>query len=263
MTNESGLPRLAVLIDADNASPKIADGLFREVAKLGYAHVRRIYGDFSGTQAKGWGGARVKHAIVPHQQFANVPGKNATDIALVVDAMDLLHSGGLDGFCIVSSDSDFTRLATRIREHGLAVFGFGRKEAAESFRQACWLFVDTDTLIPKAAPKQAKAPAEKGTKAPQLAAAKVTPIIAPIAEAERLILRALGETDAGRGWIAIETVHQQILKLDSMFKPKAYGCSKLSVLVDKIACMETKTEGAGTKMRMKPKSAEAAKPKAA
>lgn len=262
MTNESGPPRLAVLIDADNASHKIADGLFAEVAKLGHASVRRIYGDFSGTQAKGWGAARVKHAIVPNQQFANVPGKNATDIALIIDAMDLLHRGGLDGFCIVSSDSDFTRLATRIREHGLAVFGFGRKEAAESFRQACWLFVDTDTLIPKAAPKQVKTAAEKVTKAPQ-AVAKVTPIIAPLAEAERLILRALGETGAGTGWIAIETVHQQILKLDSTFKPKAYGYSKLSALVDETSCMRTKTEGVSTKMRMMPKSAEAAKRKAA
>ena len=109
-------PRLAVLIDADNASPRIADGLFEEVAKIGEASVRRIYGDFSNERSKGWAAILQKHAIMPHQQFSNTPGKNASDMALVIDAMDLLHSGRFDGFCLLSSDSDFTRLAARIRE---------------------------------------------------------------------------------------------------------------------------------------------------
>src|ERR1700755_3671276 len=109
-------PRLAVLIDADNASSKIADGLFEEIAKLGEASVRRIYGDFSSTRSKGWTDILAKHAIIPQQQFAYTTGKNASDITLVIDAMDLLHSGRFDGFCLVSWDSDYTRLAARIRE---------------------------------------------------------------------------------------------------------------------------------------------------
>ena len=116
MPSESRSPRLAVLIDADNTSSKIANGLFEEIAKLGEASVRRIYGDFSGTRSKGWTDILAKHAIIPQQQFAYTTGKNASDITLVIDAMDLLHSGRFDGFCLVSSDSDFTRLAARIRE---------------------------------------------------------------------------------------------------------------------------------------------------
>ena len=116
MPSELRSPRLAVLIDADNASAKIVDGLFEEIAKIGEASVRRIYGDFSNPRSKGWADTLSKHAIIPQQQFAYTTGKNASDITLVIDAMDLLHSGRFDGFCLVSSDSDFTRLAARIRE---------------------------------------------------------------------------------------------------------------------------------------------------
>jgi len=129
-------PRLAVLIDADNASPKIAAGLFEEIAKIGEASVRRIYGDFSAPRSKGWADILAKHAIIPQQQFAYTAGKNASDITLVIDAMDLLHSGRFDGFCVVSSDSDFTRLAVRVREQGVEMFGFGEQKSPESFRQA-------------------------------------------------------------------------------------------------------------------------------
>lgn len=121
-------PRLAVLIDADNASARIADGLFEEIAKIGEASVRRIYGDFSSSRSKAWTEVLARHAIIPQQQFAYTVGKNASDITLVIDAMDLLHSGRFDGFCLVSSDSDFTRLAARIREQGVDVFGFGEQK---------------------------------------------------------------------------------------------------------------------------------------
>lgn len=137
MPSESRSPRLAVLIDADNASAKIADGLFEEIAKIGEASVRRIYGDFSSARSKAWADVLSTHAIIPQQQFAYTTGKNASDITLVIDAMDLLHSGRFDGFCLVSSDSDFTRLAARIREQGTDVFGFGEQKTPESFRQAC------------------------------------------------------------------------------------------------------------------------------
>src|ERR1700753_2779066 len=119
MPAEERPPRLAILIDADNASAKIADGLFEEIAKIGEASVRRIYGDFSTTRLKAWAEVLSRHAIIPQQQFAYTTGKNASDITLVIDAMDLLHSGRFDGFCLVSSDSYFTRLAARIREQGV------------------------------------------------------------------------------------------------------------------------------------------------
>jgi len=134
MAADSRTPRLAVLIDADNTSARIASGLFEEIAKIGEASVRRIYGDFSGASLKGWSDILSTHAIIPHQNFAYVPGKNASDIALVIDAMDLLHSGRFDGFCLVSSDSDFTRLAARIREQGTDVYGFGAQKTPQSFR---------------------------------------------------------------------------------------------------------------------------------
>ena len=147
MPSELRSPRLAVLIDADNASAKIVDGLFEEIAKIGEASVRRIYGDFSNPRSKGWADTLSKHAIIPQQQFAYTTGKNASDITLVIDAMDLLHSGRFDGFCLVSSDSDFTRLAARIREQGVDVFGFGEQKTPESFRQACRRFVYTENLL--------------------------------------------------------------------------------------------------------------------
>ncbi|MGY3125036.1 hypothetical protein ACVWXQ_008973 [Bradyrhizobium sp. S3.14.4] len=147
MPSELRSPRLAVLIDADNASAKIADGLFEEIAKIGEASVRRIYGDFSNARSRGWADILSKHAIIPQQQFAYTTGKNASDITLVIDAMDLLHSGRFDGFCLVSSDSDFTRLAARIREQGVDVFGFGEQKTPESFRQACRRFVYTENLV--------------------------------------------------------------------------------------------------------------------
>ncbi|MHC2580172.1 hypothetical protein ACVMHR_004911 [Bradyrhizobium diazoefficiens] len=134
MPSELRSPRLAVLIDADNASAKIADGLFEEIAKIGEASVRRIYGDFSNARSRGWADILSKHAIIPQQQFAYTTGKNASDITLVIDAMDLLHSGRFDGFCLVSSDSDFTRLAARIREQGVDVFGFGEQKTPEKLQ---------------------------------------------------------------------------------------------------------------------------------
>src|SRR2546430_289466 len=117
--------RLAVLIDADNAQPSIAEGLLAEVAKYGTAHVKRAYGDWTGMSLKGWKDQLLAQSIQPIQQFAYTSGKNATDAAMVIDAMDLLYSGRFDGFCIVSSDSDFTRLAARLRESGLTVYGVG------------------------------------------------------------------------------------------------------------------------------------------
>src|SRR4030081_2101643 len=166
MAEETRLRRFPVLIDADNTSPRIAAGLFEEIAKFGEASVRRIYGDFSGQRLKSWADILQKYAIDPYQQFAYTTGKNASDIALVIDAMDLLHSSRFDGFCLVSSDSDFTRLAARIREQGVDVYGFGEQKTPESFRQACRRFVYTENLLPEAPkPDQTEHPGTKQGKA--------------------------------------------------------------------------------------------------
>ncbi len=138
--------RLAVLIDADNAQPAIIDDLLAEVAKYGTAHVKRAYGDWTGTSLKGWKDRLLAQSIQPIQQFAYTAGKNATDSAMVIDAMDLLYSGRFDGFCLVSSDSDFTRLAAPLRESGLTVYGFGERKTPKAFVAACDKFIYIENL---------------------------------------------------------------------------------------------------------------------
>jgi len=236
----SRLARLAVLIDADNASAKIVDGLFEEIAKLGEASVRRIYGDFSGTRSRAWADVLAKHAILPQQQFAYTTGKNASDITLVVDAMDLLHSGRFDGFCLVSSDSDFTRLAARIREQGVDVYGFGEQKTPESFRQACRRFIYTENLVPEV---QATEPSDtrRPLKSPR--------------EAERLIKRAINEMDVEDEWIRLGHLGSRLANLASDFDPRTYGHKKLSDLVRSIKSFEVKRETDGMVLvRLSPSS---------
>lgn len=220
-------PRLAVLIDADNASARIADGLFEEIAKIGEASVRRIYGDFSSSRSKGWTEVLSKHAIIPQQQFAYTIGKNASDITLVIDAMDLLHSGRFDGFCLVSTDSDFTRLAARIREQGVDVFGFGEQKTPESFRQACRRFIYTENLLPDA-------PANvEGTEA------KAAPLQLP--------------AQAGHGWVQLSAVGTQLANLAPDFDPRTFGFRNLSDLVRQINAFELdQAEGKALRIRAKP-----------
>ena len=146
MQQENSQKKLAVLIDADNTPPAIIDALLAEIAKYGIASVRRIYGDWTTPNLRGWKDVLLEQAIQPIQQFRYTVGKNATDSALIIDAMDLLYTEKLDGFCIVSSDSDFTRLASRIREAGLIVYGFGEKKTPKAFVGACDKFVYTEIL---------------------------------------------------------------------------------------------------------------------
>jgi len=248
--------RLAVLIDADNAPPQIAPNLFKEIAKLGEASVRRIYGDFSGTRLKAWTEHLSEHALVPHQTFANTPGKNASDIALVIDAMDLLHSGRFDGFCLVSSDSDFTRLASRIREQGLAVYGFGEQKTPTSFRHACKRFFFTETLLP-APPKPPKPPplpkavkAPKAVKPPKIAAPKAVPepqpvrVIRPITEAVDLLTAAVTQLAGNDGWTRFDGVGGCLRTLAPDFDPRTYGCAKLSGLFTKTGLFEMRRDKA-------------------
>jgi hypothetical protein len=240
---EPRTPRLAVLIDADNASAKIATGLFEEIAKIGEASVRRIYGDFSNQQLGGWAKVCAPHAIMQVHTVASVPGKNASDIALVIDAMDLLHTGRFDGFCLVSSDSDFTRLAARIREQGVDVYGFGEQKTPESFRQACRRFIYTENLLPPAAAPVA------GRSPP---AAKETKALAPVAEAVRLIRTALGQLEDADGWVSLGVLGQRVVELATDFDPRTYGYAKLSSLVAKSNSFEVrKTDTGGFYIRDK------------
>ena len=236
-------PRLAVLIDADNASAKIVDGLFEEIARIGEASVRNIHGDFSNPRSKGWADVLSKYAINPRQQFAYTTGKNASDISLVIEAMDLLHAGRFDGFCLVSSDSDFTRLAQRIREEGVDVYGFGEQKTPLSFRQACRRFVYTENLLP--AP-----PAAAGAKAKSLE---------PFANAERTLTKLISDMETDGGWVALGYIGNQLANLASDFDPRTYGFKKLSDLVRHIDAFEIKSEGGHLRVRLKPKPAKTRK----
>lgn len=225
MPAEPRSPRLAVLIDADNASAKIVDGLFEEIAKIGEASVRRIYGDFASARSKAWIDVLAKHAIIPQQQFAYTTGKNASDITLVIDAMDLLHSGRFDGFCLVSSDSDFTRLASRIREQGVDVFGFGEQKTPESFRQACRRFIYTENLLPAAA--------ANGTESVQASTSLQQP-----KAATPIIKKVISQMESEDGWVPLGAVGTQLANLASDFDPRTYGFRKLSDLVRKTNAFE-------------------------
>ncbi len=239
MLSEPRSPRLAVLIDADNASAKIADGLFEEIAKIGEASVRRIYGDFSSSRSKAWADVLSRHAIIPQQQFAYTTGKNASDITLVIDAMDLLHSGRFDGFCLVSSDSDFTRLAARIREQGIDVFGFGEQKTPESFRQACRRFVYTENLL-------ASAPANEPEAAPS-----AKPLQSPSA-AVPIIRKVIAQMESEDGWVPLGAVGTQLANLASDFDPRTFGFRKLSDLVRKTNAFEIDhPEGGMLRIRIK------------
>jgi NYN domain-containing protein/OST-HTH/LOTUS domain-containing protein len=233
------LPRLAVLIDADNTSFQIAGGLFEEVAKFGEASVRRIYGDFSSPNLKSWSEILQRHAIDPYQQFAYTKGKNASDIALVIDAMDLLHSKRFEGFCLVSSDSDFTRLASRMREEGAQVFGFGAQKTPESFRQACHRFIYTENLIPAAATSSVE-PSSRSEPLPSANAAIP------------MLKKAISQIEGEDGWVLLGLVGKQLLSLFPDFDQRSYGHSKLSDLVRKTEAFDVeKIDGGDLRIRAK------------
>ncbi|HEV8390669.1 MAG TPA: NYN domain-containing protein [Dongiaceae bacterium] len=249
MALEPRSPRLAVLIDADNTSAKIADRLFEEIAQLGEASVRRIYGDFTRPGLRGWTEILAKHAIIAHQQFAYVTGKNASDIALVIDAMDLMHSGRFEGFCLVSSDSDFTRLAARLREEGLDVFGFGERKTPESFRQACRRFIYTENLLVEP-PAQAQADALPQARSQQSPSAAVP-----------ILKKAISQMDGEDGWVGLGSLGNRLANLAPDFDPRSYGVAKLSDLVRKSGAFEIEqTEGRRLRVRLKPEGATPAKP---
>jgi uncharacterized LabA/DUF88 family protein len=241
-------PRFAVLIDADNAQAGVIDGLLAEVAKYGEATTRRIYGDFTSNQLSSWKKVIQPHAIKPVQQFAYTTGKNASDITLVIDAMDLLHSGRFDGFCLVSSDSDFTRLAARIREQGVGVFGFGEQKTPESFRQTCSRFIYTENLLPSA-------PANEQEATP------TTKSLQPPSAAVPIIRKVIAQMESEDGWVPLGAVGNQLANLASDFDPRTFGYRKLSDLVRKTGAFDIEhPEGGTMRIRIKPSAKKSSGP---
>ncbi|MBW1780040.1 MAG: NYN domain-containing protein [Deltaproteobacteria bacterium] len=208
---------LAVLIDADNAQPSIVEGLLSEIAKYGTANVKRIYGDWTLPGLKGWKEVLLEYSIQPIQQFGYTSGKNATDSALIIDAMDLLYTGKFDGFCIVSSDSDFTKLASRIREAGLFVYGFGEKKTPKAFVSACDKFIFTEVLRSK--DDQSGRISRKTVS--QLK--KDTKLVT-------LLRNAVDASSDDSGWAHLATVGSNIANQVPEFDPRNYGYKKLGEL---------------------------------
>ena len=221
MLNKDSQKTLAVLIDADNAHPSTISGLLTEVAKYGTAAVKRIYGDWTLPYLKGWKETLLKHSIQPIQQFRYSKGKNSTDNAMIIDAMDLLYSGRFDGFCLVSSDSDFTRLASRIREAGLTVYAFGEKKTPEAFVTACDKFIYTEVLRSEEETEQKLL--KKSTK--------------KLRQDNRLVMLIRNAIDANSdegGWAELGSVGSNIVKQAPDFDPRNYGYKKLGELVKAI-----------------------------
>ncbi|HKR12418.1 MAG TPA: NYN domain-containing protein [Pyrinomonadaceae bacterium] len=212
--------KLAVLIDADNAQASVIGDLLTEVSRYGTATIKRAYGDWTTPQLNGWRESLNSLAIRPIQQFRYTSGKNATDSALIIDAMDLLHGGRVDGFCLVSSDSDFTRLATRIREAGLLVYGFGEKKTPRAFVAACDKFIYTEILrAPVAKPAANEAPQE------------------PL---KPLLLAATAGAARDDGWAPLSVVGSLVAKSNPSFDPRNYGCEKLGELVSRQTYLKVK-----------------------
>ncbi|GIM92877.1 NYN domain-containing protein [Paractinoplanes toevensis] len=217
--------RLAVLIDADNAPPGIAPALLAEIAKYGTANVKRAYGDWTGTSLRGWKEQLLAQSIQPIQQFAYTTGKNATDSALIIDAMDLLYTTRFDGFCLVSSDSDFTRLAARIRESGLIVYGFGERKTPKPFVSACDKFIYTENL-----------------QSPTVPAATEPKSLASVTTMLRDAVQAASDDD---GWAPLAYVGNIIVKQRPDFDPRTYGYAKLSDLVTATSLFKTERRAVG------------------
>ncbi|MBA7705937.1 hypothetical protein ES703_114779 [subsurface metagenome] len=210
--------KLAVLIDADNAQPSIVEGLLAEIAKYGTANVKRIYGDWTGSHLRSWKEVLLLHSIQPIQQFRYTVGKNATDAAMIIDAMDLLYTNKFDGFCIVSSDSDFTKLASRIRESGLVVYGFGEKKTPEPFVSACDKFIYTEVLTSK----------EDDTLSIKR---KSTNALKQDTKLVNLLRNAVEASSDDSGWAHLAPMGSTIAKQAPEFDPRNYGYKKLGELV--------------------------------
>lgn len=211
-----------MLIDGDNAQPSLIKEMLAEVSKYGRTTLRKIYGDWTTPQMNSWKESLQENAIQPVQQFRYTVGKNATDSALIIDAMDILHSGVVDGFCLVSSDSDFTRLATRVREKGVFVMGIGQRKTPKSFTNACDLFVFTENLALSAAKADGKAKSSESS-----------PKASPVTDALPVLRKAFDLCVQEDGWANLGALGSSLRKLDPSFDHRTYGCSSLKALITK------------------------------
>jgi uncharacterized protein (TIGR00288 family) len=221
--------RFAVLIDADNTSPKLIKEMFEELAGYGTLTVKRAYGDWTNQHLTGWKEHLLANAISPQQQFAYTAGKNATDSALIIDAMDLLYSGNVDGFAIVSSDSDFTPLATRLRESGKRVIGVGQRKTPKAFVEACERFVFLEVL------QGASAAPDQAAEAEQTKDDQPRPI-------QSVLTKAMNKVDSDDDdWVSLGSLGNHLNRTDPSFDARSYGFAKLGDLVKGQPFIETKT----------------------
>ena len=230
---ERDRPLYAVLIDADNIPAKFAAAILTEITSFGEPALRRVYGDWSSGRLNAWTKVVREIGLVAHQESANTVGKNASDIGLVIDAMDILHTGRFDGFVLVSSDSDFTALANRIRENGLEVIGIGEAKAPESLRNVCNRFVLIENIVDEPAPTEKGEPSTKRN--PN--------------DAIPLILRAMDKIEQDDEWYALGQVGQYITAEAPDFDTRTYGKRKLSDLIQQLARFETRKIGNQLHMR--------------
>lgn len=218
--------KLAVLIDADNVPYKMVKEMMEELAKFGTLTTKRIYGDWTKPQVSGWKPVLLEHAITPIQQYSYTTGKNATDSAMIIDAMDILYAGKVDGFCIVSSDSDFTRLATRLRESGMRVIGMGEKKTPEPFIVACDRFIFIEILKPKEQKKDSAASVESKEKKNAVPA-----------KIKKLIASSIDDLSDDDGWAFLGEVGSLLLKKQPQFDPRNYGFNKLTPMLKSLRSM--------------------------
>jgi hypothetical protein len=236
--------RLAVLIDSDNTTASLTTELLEEIAKYGTPTIKRAYGDWTKQNLVGWKEELLRHAIQPMQQFAYTSGKNSTDSALIIDAMDLLYSGNLEGFVIVSSDSDFTRLATRLRESGMTVYGIGRRTTPAPFVAACDRFIYLEILSEE--PHDPPQPASNDQEPPP-----------PLPDLRQVLSTAIRSTSKDDGWSNLGEVGSYLSKSHAAFDPRNYGHTKLGELVRAEAYVEVRDVPSPTGLsqlwvRMKP-----------
>ncbi len=218
---QPGERRIAVLIDGDNAQPSLIEKIITEASKFGTTTIRRNYGDWTTSNMNGWKDTLQTYAVQPIQQFRYTVGKNATDSAMIIDAMDILYEGNVDGFCLVSSDSDYTRLATRIREKGFFVMGIGQKKTPRAFVNACDVFVFTENLVPRKASSRRSSP-KKTTKNGQEHASP---------DPKPLLKQAFEMAVQDDGWAFLGTLGHHLRQLDPSFDARTYGHSQLSQLI--------------------------------
>jgi hypothetical protein len=245
--------RLAVLIDADNAQAAVIENLLAEIARFGEATVKRIYGDFTAPTSASWKKVLQRYAIKPVQQFAYSTGKNSTDSTLIIDAMDLLYTRKFDGFCLITSDSDFTGLAMRLREEGLTVLGFGEKKTPDAFRNACHKFVFTEVLRPTTTDDPVELPSRVGNENKQAMPKAPPERTEPVQEfPKKFVLTALDQSTDDAGWAQLGTFGSYLTKLQPDFDSRLYGYKKLSDLVraktDLFVTEERQTPGASQKV---------------